>query len=308
MLRFAAIGECMIEMRQKQGNLYAMDFAGDSFNVAWYLSRYRQAVGVEVYYVTALGADPYSDKMLSEWQQAGIKTDFVTRLTDKLPGLYLIHNDQSGERFFYYYRSESAARELLHSPEFQSQIEKLYAFDYLYLSGISLAILDAASQADLINLLKMAKSQGCKICFDSNYRSRLWKNKEDASRVMQKVLAEVDMALLTFTDEQALFGDENPQATLARLHQFTMDEVVVKLGEHGCLVKKNQMQKMVPSQKIQKALDTTAAGDAFNAAYLAARMKGESPEIAAEKANRLAAEVVMHPGAIMPIQAVPVLF
>ena len=46
--------------------------------------------------------------------------------------------------------------------------------------------------------------------------------------------------------------------------------------------------------------DTTAAGDSFNAAYLAARLAGETPVSAAASAHRLAGEVIRHPGAIMP--------
>ncbi len=47
-------------------------------------------------------------------------------------------------------------------------------------------------------------------------------------------------------------------------------------------------------------LDASGAGDAFNAAYLAARLTGETSQNAATAGHRLGAEVIRHPGALMP--------
>ena len=49
-----------------------------------------------------------------------------------------------------------------------------------------------------------------------------------------------------------------------------------------------------------KAVDTTGAGDSFNAAYLAARLQGVTPDFALAAGQQLAAKVVQHRGALLP--------
>src|SRR5688500_14536161 len=102
--QFAAIGEAMIELSHQTERQLNMNFGGDTINVSIYLARYAQYVHVQINYVTALGADPYSNMMLQQWQQEDINTQLVLQLPHKLPGLYLIRTNEKGERTFYFYR------------------------------------------------------------------------------------------------------------------------------------------------------------------------------------------------------------
>ncbi|MEN9449595.1 MAG: 2-dehydro-3-deoxygluconokinase, partial [Pseudomonadota bacterium] len=110
--RIGVIGEAMLELSHQTPTSLCLSFAGDTLNFAIYLRRLLQNQAFDIHYVTALGQDAYSDQMLLNWQTEGIKTDLVHRLENKLPGLYLIRTDDNGERTFYFYRSDSAAREL----------------------------------------------------------------------------------------------------------------------------------------------------------------------------------------------------
>jgi 2-dehydro-3-deoxygluconokinase len=76
-------------------------------------------------------------------------------MENRLPGLYYIETDSTGERTFYW-RNEAAAKFWLESDAAAAICEELATFDYLYLSGISLAILSPASREKLLSLLRNA--------------------------------------------------------------------------------------------------------------------------------------------------------
>jgi 2-dehydro-3-deoxygluconokinase len=299
MKRLAAIGECMIELRHRDAALLELGFAGDSFNTALYLARLA-AGGLAVDYVTALGDDPYSDAMLLAWRAEGIGTETVTRLGGKLPGLYLIRTEANGERRFYYYRTDSAARRLF-SDDNSPILARLPTYDVLYFTAISLSILAPAARERFRAALASARAAGRLVVFDSNYRPAGWTDRQAAQAAITPFLDVVGMALPTFEDEQALWGDAAPSETLARYRGRGI-EVCVKAGGLGCYLGDGTP---VPVPARIAPLDTTAAGDAFNAAYLAARLGGAAPEAAALAGHRLAGTVIQYQGAIIPRSAMP---
>lgn len=224
----------------------------------------------------------------------------MCRLPGRLPGLYIIRTDAAGERSFHYWRSAAAARELLRSGQAESLATALAGFDLVYLSAISLGILDPESRERLFTLLEGLRRAGCRIAFDSNYRPRLWASRGEAQAAVTRVLGLASLALPTFDDEAALFGDADPAATVRRLHGLGVEEVAVKCGPEPSLVSQGGQQTRVAVERRITPVDTTAAGDSFNAAYLAARLTGAEPAAAAAAGHRLAARVISVKGAIIP--------
>jgi 2-dehydro-3-deoxygluconokinase len=139
---------------------------------------------------------------------------------------------------------------------------------------------------------------------DGNYRPRGWQNDPDKARdVLRRFWVLSDLALPTFDDEALLWGDADATATIARLRALGLREVAVKLGHDGALVATQGVPIAVPVPAHIAPVDTTGAGDSFNAAYLAARMQGRSPAVAARDGNRLAGVVIQHRGAVVPTEA-----
>ncbi|MGH8722121.1 MAG: carbohydrate kinase family protein [Burkholderiales bacterium] len=88
-----------------------------------------------------------------------------------------------------------------------------------------------------------------------------------------------------------------------RLHQRGVAEIAIKLGRAGCFLSSAEIAGEVAAEPAGAVVDSTAAGDSFNAGYLAARLLGADPPAAGRLGNRLAARVIAHPGAIIPAEA-----
>lgn len=305
--KIAVIGECMIELSQK-GAEVSRGFGGDTLNTSVYIARQVAPEALTVNYVTALGTDSFSQQMLDAWKAENVNTALIQQMENRLPGLYYIETDSTGERTFYYWRNEAAAKFWLESDSAAAICEELATFDYLYLSGISLAILSPTSREKLLSLLHECRANGGKVIFDNNYRPRLWSSREETQQVYQQMLQCTDIAFLTLDDEDALWGEKPVEEVIARTHDAGVTEVVIKRGADSCLVAvKDDALIDVPAIKLAKenVVDTTAAGDSFSAGYLAVRLTGGSPVEAAKRGHLTASTVIQYRGAIIPREAMP---
>jgi 2-dehydro-3-deoxygluconokinase len=303
MTTVACIGECMIELAQGSGSQIVRgqltcNYGGDTLNTAIYLAR----LGIGVDYVTALGDDPFSDEMLAGWSGEGVGTTRVVRIAGKLPGLYAIRTSEAGERAFYYWRDSSAARLLLDIPQTEGLLAALRDDGLIYLSGITLSLYNADGRARLMAALAQARASGARVAFDTNFRARGWPVIADARAVYGEMLALADIVLASVEDLAPLFGTIDAEQLLGRI---PAGEVVLKLPTPACVVRHDGAARTVNAEPVARAIDTTAAGDSFAAAYLAARLRGAAPEDAARAGHRLAGAVVGHRGAIIPREAMP---
>ena len=295
--RVVSVGEVMIELARGNDGRYGLAYGGDTFNTAVYLAR----AGVDVAYATALGDDPYSDGVTAQAAAEGVGGDLIVRVPGRMPGLHLIETDARGERRFYYWREHSPARELFELPQWSAVADGLLRARLIYFSGITLSLYSNNGLGRMLATVEMARKNGAKVAFDSNFRPRGWKGEVNRTRaVFVEALKRVDIALPTFEDEALLWGDASPDATIERLQAFGIGEIVVKNGANAALVHCEGSREHVPVPEVVTPIDTTAAGDSFNAAYLAARLAGDASTAAASSAHRLASEVIRHRGAIVP--------
>lgn len=289
----AAIGECMIELSAGEAGNWRMGFAGDTFNTLWALRALSD--GRPATYVSAFGDDPFSRDQIGFFAEHGIGTGASPVIAGARPGLYAI-TLTGAERSFTYWRSDAAARQLASDPA--ALAKSLQNQALVYLSGITLAILDAGARKVLLDAVAQARACGSLVAFDPNYRPRLWPSREEALVAVTEALAVTDIALPTFPDEQMLFGDATPEATATRLAD-KVKEIVVKNGEQPALVAAEGATQWVEAVSAI-AVDTTGAGDSFNGGYLAARLASLDPLEAARRAHRVAAAVVQARGALAP--------
>jgi 2-dehydro-3-deoxygluconokinase len=301
-MKVVSIGECMVEMALTPGSTAQIRFAGDTFNTAAYMSR----LGLEVDYATAVGqGDPFSDGILGRMAEEGVGTSLVTQVPGRLPGLYAIERDEAGERRFFYWRGEAAVRDLFAVADVAALGEALNRAKLVYLSGITLAVIGEAGRARLVELLAQARAAGAAVAFDTNYRPRLWANPVAARAAIEAVVPHATYLSASEEDMAELYA-EGPAATVARW-AVGGAEVIARAPGTGLTVHEADGPYTPPPYPAVKAVDATGAGDSFNAAYLATRLKGGSPEAAVAAGRALAEVVVQHLGAIIPGAAMPIL-
>jgi len=294
---FCALGECMVEMSVDPATgMYGLSFAGDTFNTAWYLRQASPAT-LDVSYLTGVGNDAISQRLIDFMKDAGI-TPAVQVVPDRTLGLYLIELE-NGERSFQYWRSTSAAKCLADD---LGALAALEPGDMAYFSGITIAILSAKDRAVLLEALRTARARGVRIAFDPNLRPRLWQSLDEMRDWIMQAAAVSDIALPSYEDEATTFKDADKAATLARYLNAGADTVVVKDGTDDVLVQgQGENPQLVSPQKGIIPVDTTAAGDSFNAAFLAALIGGAPMGNAVLAGCALSAHVVQHRGALVPV-------
>ena len=298
MMRIVAIGECMVELSPLElAEVFQLSYAGDTLNTAWYLRRLLKPK-YQIEYFTAVGSDLVSDQMLNFFKRSGIETENILRRHGKSVGLYMIRLYR-GERSFTYWRSNSAAQSLA-SAEMPLQTSLARA-DLAYFSGITLAILPLKDRKTLMKVLHDFRRQGGIVAFDPNLRPTLWNSTEDMTQVVMKAAAISDIVLPSYEDEAKWYGDKDLSATVDRYTAVKVKCCVVKNGPGRILAfNKGQYVSYDPIKNL-KVIDTTAAGDSFNAGFIAAHLQGSDLFDAVQAGSSLAEKVIEKSGALVDL-------
>ena len=295
MARIVCIGEAMVELSEGEGKT-VLRYGGDTLNTAVHLAR----AGHDVAYFTALGEDEASLSLRKAWEGEGIDCSLVLTHPTREVGVYAISTGPEGERRFSYWRDKSAARKMFALPETALACEKAVQCDLLFFSLVSLAILPPEGCDMLLGLARRLREKGGHVAFDGNYRPVLWSGAAEAIAARDAAAALSDIGLPTWEDEMAMSGPSTPADVAGRWHTLGCKEVVVKMGGQGCLLPDGTV--LAPPERLSP-LDTSGAGDAFDAGYLSARLRGDEPRRAAETGHRLAAWTITRRGAIPPRDA-----
>lgn len=295
---FLSVGECMIEMASLGGADFRLGFAGDTMNTAWYTRACLSPDHWNVAYLTSLGRDVYSEKMLAFFNSNGIDTRWIQRHPTRRPGLYMIEID-NGERSFTYWRDQSAAKTL--ADDRAALSAAFLSADTIYFSGITAAILSETGRSNLVEELRAARHAGKTIVFDPNLRPRLWNSPDEMRAVTMQAAGVADILLPSFDDEAATFGDADLNACADRYLAAGAKMVLVKNGGGPMLfADQNARHETSAIERIQP-IDTTGAGDSFNGGFLSALIGGATPDEAIDAGHAMSLQVIMHRGALLPM-------
>jgi 2-dehydro-3-deoxygluconokinase len=290
--RIVLIGEAMLELSRK-GDGWQMVYGGDTLNTAIHLAR----AGHDVAYLTAIGGDALSADLKAQWAAEGLDVSLVLEHPSRSNGLYAITTDAAGERNFTYWRERSAAREMLALPGSAAALTSAAEADLIGFSLITMAILPPDARSLLLALARDVRRRGGQVAFDGNYRPRLWADPAKARAARDAAIASATIGLPTLEDETALSGEADAAGVASHWQTLGCAETVVKLGASGCRLPDGNL---IAPEAVLSSIDTSGAGDAFNAGYLGARLNGAGPTEAARAGHALAGWTIMRPGAIPP--------
>ena len=290
----------MAELQMARDGHYGLAFGGDTLNTSWYVRALTTPENLEVEYVTAVGGDPISVRLLDFLNSKAIGTNFIRSVKERNLGLYLI-TLTGAERSFTYWRDSSAAKLLA---EDKAHLERsISGADLVYFSGITLAILSPQHRQVLLDHLQQLKASGTIIAFDSNTRPRLWSSIAEMKEATIRACKVATIALPTFSDEQFLFGDETIADCAKRIASYGVKEVLVKDGANACCGLLEGAMFELKAPPVSDLVDTTGAGDSFNAGYLVGRLRQLDAKAAASLGHQVAGRVIRHRGALVEMSA-----
>lgn len=300
-LKIACFGEAMVELSLgRTGQDARVGFAGDTLNTAIYLRR-GLPEAYQVDFVSVVGADPLSDRMLNFIESESVGTAHIRRHPTRMPGLYAITTDAAGERSFSYWRSESAARTLFTDDD-GADFDALWDYDLIYYSAITLAILPPRTREALFSWIEKFRAKGGEVAFDTNYRPRLWEDVPTARAAVETAWRHCDVAFPSADDEIDLFGDADTDAVLARVNGYGITCGALKRGGDGPAAIGRILPAFLPEfRRVRMVVDTTAAGDSFVGGYLSKYAQGRPLDEALAEGHAVACRVIGEPGAIVPL-------
>ncbi|MBS1911662.1 MAG: sugar kinase [Bacteroidetes bacterium] len=285
-----SLGECLAELRRRTDGAFATGYAGDAFNALFYASR----LGLRTRFISALGNDLFTPMIAGGIEREGICTRWLARVADRRNGIYFIETAPDGEYTFHFWRAGSAATRTLRIFRPDELLEAVAGARFFLVTGIAVAVMEDRER--LIDLLRAARGRTT-IVFDTNYRPALWRGPEEYREWLNRILPEVDLLLAGGGDLRAAFGGDQPEALCAGFAQAGPKRIVLKDGARGAALIANGGTEWFPALQAT-VVDTTGAGDAFNAGYLAAAAAGLPDAECVALGLRVSARVLGVQGAI----------
>ena len=296
-IKVCSIGEAMIEISNIKNSFYNQSFAGDTLNFCNYLDKKK----LNAFFLSAIGKSEINQSLLNFVKSKKISTKYIKQINQFELGLYLIKNKDNGEKQFFYWRDESAAKQYFNNIDFLNLYKELKNFDYIYFSGITLSIIHISKLNNFIKLLNLLKSKKIKIVFDFNIRPSRW-NKKNLNIFLDSVLKFVDICFLSGEDMNYWKNKNNIKSYEQIVRKYKLKHSIFRKNAKFTYVFLNKTRYVFKNKLLKKVVDTSGAGDGFNAAYLSNFIVNNDPVLALKAGSSLGSKIVMKKGAIVDVK------
>ena len=296
-INVCSIGEAMIEISNINNSLYNQSFAGDTLNFCNYLDKKK----LNAFFLSAIGKSEINQSLLDFVKSKKISTKYIKKINQFEVGLYLIKNKDNGEKQFFYWRDESAAKHYFNNIDFLNLYKELKNFDYIYFSGITLSIIHISKLNNFIKLLKLLKRKKIKIVFDFNIRPSRW-NKKNLNIFLDSVLKFVDICFLSGEDMNYWKNKNDIKSYEQIVRKYKLKHSIFRKNAKFTYVFLNKTRYVFKNKLLKRVVDTSGAGDGFNAAYLSNFIVNNDPVLALKAGSSLGSKIVMKKGAIVDVK------
>lgn len=292
-------GELLIDMiSTTTGDLVSSEgflkkFGGAPANTAIGLAK----LGIQVSFIGKVGDDPFGYFLRQTLLENHVNTDRLILSKKHHTSLAFVSLEKNGERHFSFY---CGAHETI--AENEASLPK----DITLFHFGSLTQTNECCNKATVKLLTQAKKSGVTVSYDPNIRESLWTDLKQARTIILHTLQDVDIVKINETEAYLLSGEHNLEKASAKIFNKNLDALFITLSERGCFYKTKTSQGLISTIPV-KAIDTTGAGDAFNAAYIHARLSAQKKfsnmekkeiEIYLKKATIIASLTTQKKGAI----------
>lgn len=242
-------------------------------------------LGVPAEVIGKVGSDPFGEFVINTLQKRGVGTVGVKQDKEVGTSATMVLVDPDGERRFFHYIGANAC---LHPEDIDLEMVKTAAI--LHIGGA--LVLPGIDGEPTANLLKQARQAGVITCLDT-----VWDATGRWMEVLHPCMPYLDYFIPSLPEAQAITGLNDPRDVAHALINEGPKTVALKMGSDGCLVltKAGKLIR-IPAYQVE-AIDSTGAGDAFTAGFIAGIWLGYSLEKTAQLANAVGALCVTGTGA-----------
>ncbi len=294
-----SIGETMLYFQTEGYGLlrYAQRFekfiGGTESNTLVSLSK----LGFSTSWISRLGEDEFGYNIRDFIRGHGVDVSRVIFDPEAPTGIFFVEKNANDETRSFYYRKGSAASRMR---EADLDLDFIVGHKILHLTGIT-PIMSETCRQMTETLIRTAREKGMTISFDPNLRLRMAPI-ETFREVLNPLLKSVDIFLPSDNELLLLMDTRNLEEAIGCAENLGVNHMAIKRGDRGSLLYKSGTRHQEPAFSFKRVVSSMAAGDAFNAGYLAAVLKDFEDAKALKLANCLGALSTLAWG---PYESVP---
>lgn len=228
-----------------------------------------RALNLPVLIISKIGNDIFGDMVLQYINDSNINTENMVR-SDYPTGLAISLVEPDGEKRWISIRRNAADIHIV-----SEDIQGIDIPDILFISGVEI-VEGIESRETAIKFAKAAKKMGKSVFLDPNIRVPEWELPDDVRDAFERILPSTGVLLLNEKELEMLGGSKNIKIAARTIIDKGTRCIWLKMGSKGsCYITKSKKIHFEPSS--DKAVDTSGAGDAFNAAVIFALINNFSP-------------------------------